>query len=182
MKFNSWFDKGMTFEEYRNNMQVNQSELSHVYDQLIFTEDDITEFEKLEERKWRGLVLTADWCGDAALCVPILQRIAELGKIELRFLIRDNNLELMDQYLTNGTSRSIPIFIFIDQNDQEKMVWGPRSPLVQDFITSLRDELPLSDSPDFQEKQMNMFRQFKERIVSDPTIWRSVMDSVKSKL
>jgi hypothetical protein len=182
MSLDSWFEKGMSYEQYRENMQVNQQELTQIYEQLVFTEADIREFKNLEDRNWRGIVLTADWCGDAALCVPILQRIAELGKIELRFLIRDNNLELMDQYLTNGTSRSIPIFIFIDQYGEEKMVWGPRSPQVQDLITSLRAELPLVDSPDFQEKQKNMFRQIKEKITTDPVIWRSVIDSVIEKL
>ena len=54
---------------------------------------------------------------------PIIQRMAEVSQIELRFLIRDENLELMDQYLTNQTARSIPIFIFIDEAGEEKAVW-----------------------------------------------------------
>lgn len=182
MTLNSWYEKGMTFEEYRENMQVNQQELTSVYEQLVFTEEDISTFKALEERNWRGIVLTADWCGDAALNVPVIQRIAELGKIPLRFLNRDENLELMDQYLTNGTSRAIPIFIFIDQDGEQKMVWGPRSPEVQEFVTSARAELPAPEAPDFQEKQQNMFRKFKEKITTDPDVWRTVIDSVKNKL
>ena len=49
-------------------------------------------------------------------------------------LLRDQNLELMDQYLTNGTSRAIPIFVFIDQNGNERAVWGPRAETVQHFV------------------------------------------------
>ncbi|WCN37456.1 thioredoxin family protein [Aneurinibacillus uraniidurans] len=182
MTLELWYEKGMTFEQYRMNMQVNQQELTRVYEQVVFSEEDQNTWNDAAERNWRGIVLTADWCGDAALCVPVLQRIAEASKIELRFLIRDENLELMDQYLTNGTSRSIPIFIFIDQDGNEKKVWGPRSSEVQEMVTALRAELPAADSPDFQEKQKNMYRQFKERITSDPSVWRTVIESVKAKV
>ena len=40
----------------------------------------------------------------------------------------------MDQYLTNGTARSIPIFIFIDEKGEEKAVWGPRAKEVQEIV------------------------------------------------
>lgn len=182
MSLKAWFDKGMTFEEYRSSMEVNQEELQHIYDQLAFEAEDQAFFDALVQRNLRGIVLTADWCGDAALCVPVIQRMAEKSNIELRFLIRDENLELMDQYLTNGTSRSIPIFIFIDAEGQEAAVWGPRSPEVQDLVTTLRSDLPEKDAPDFSEKQQQMFKQFKEKITTDPSIWRTVIDSVKERL
>lgn len=182
MSLKAWFDKGMTFEEYRSSMEVNQEELQHIYDQLAFEDEDQAFFDALAQRNLRGIVLTADWCGDAALCVPVIQRMAEKSNIELRFLIRDENLELMDQYLTNGTSRSIPIFIFIDAEGQEAAVWGPRSPEVQDLVMTLRSDLPEKDAPDFSEKQQQMFKQFKEKITTDPSIWRTVIDSVKERL
>lgn len=182
MSLKAWFDKGMTFEEYRSSMEVNQEELQHIYDQLAFEDEDQEFFDALAQRNLGGVVLTADWCGDAALCVPVIQRMAEKSNIELRFLIRDENLELMDQYLTNGTSRSIPIFIFIDAEGQEAAVWGPRSPEVQDLVTTLRSDLPEKDAPDFSEKQQQMFKQFKEKITTDPSIWRTVIDSVKERL
>lgn len=181
MTLTSWFNKGMTFDEYRANMKVNQKELNFVYEQLTFSEDDVKAFQDFADRRWLGIVLTADWCGDAALNVPVIQRIAEVSKIELRYLIRDENLELMDQYLTNGISRSIPIFIFIDQEGKETKVWGPRANEVQDLVLSLRTKLPTSDSPDFQEKQKDMFRQFKKTVTSDPAIWRTVIESIKAK-
>lgn len=181
MHLEAWFEKGMTFEEYRNGMQVNQQELNRVYEQVTFTEEDLVTFKEFQKRNWRGIVLTADWCGDAALNVPIFQKIAEQSNIELRYLIRDENLELMDQYLTNGKSRSIPIFVFFNQEGKEVMVWGPRAPHVEDLVTSLRAGLPPAESSDFPDKQKNMFREFREKITSDSFIWRTVIDSVKEK-
>ncbi|MGG4452156.1 thioredoxin family protein [Brevibacillus porteri] len=179
---NSWFEKGMSFAAYKESMNVNKEELSRVYDQLTFTEEDLAFFGDFSQRNWKGIVLTADWCGDASLCVPVIQRIAEESNVELRFLIRDENLELMDQYLTNGTARAIPIFIFLDQDGYEARVWGPRSPEVQEMITTARAGLPAADAPDFEEKQKELYRNFKQKISTDPAIWRTVIESVKAKL
>ncbi|RID84305.1 thioredoxin family protein [Peribacillus asahii] len=182
MALNTWFEKGQTFEQYRTSMQVNQAEVTAVYEQVQLNDEDQRFLTDLRQRNWRGIVLTADWCGDAALNVPIIQRMAEVSDIELRFLIRDENLELMNQYLTNGTSRSIPIFIFIDKEGNEVRVWGPRADEIQQLVTSLRNNLPESNSPDFEEKQTNMYREFKQKITTDPNMWRTVIDSVKVKL
>ena len=37
-------------------------------------------------------------------------------------------------------------------------------------------------APDFEEKQKNMYREFKEMVTTDPKIWRFVIESVKTKL
>ncbi|MGG1658202.1 thioredoxin family protein [Brevibacillus sp. NRS-1366] len=177
-----WYEKGMTFGQYLESMKVNRDEMTRVYEQLEFTDEDRAVWQEVAKKNGKGIVLTADWCGDAALNVPVLQRIAEESNIEWRYLIRDENLELMDQYLTNGTSRAIPIFIFLDQEGHETAVWGPRALEVQEMITSLRSTLPATDSPDFEEKQKDLYRSFKENITSDPTIWRAVIESVKAKL
>lgn len=179
---NPWFEKGMTYVQYVEAMKVNREELTRVYEQVEFSAEDLAAWKDVAQRGWRGIVLTADWCGDAALNVPIVQKIAEQSDVELRYLIRDENLELMDQYLTNGTARAIPIFIFINEAGEKTAVWGPRSPEVQELITSLRSQLPAPDAPDFEEKQKNVYRDFKQQITTDPAIWRTVIDSVKATL
>src|SRR4051794_35419014 len=115
MELNEWFQKGMTWEEYSNSMTRNKQEMLSIYENFTLTADDKSHLETLRTQKLRGIVLTEDWCGDAMLNNPILMRVAEAAGMELRFVLRDQNLQLMDQYLTNGTSRAIPIYIFINQ-------------------------------------------------------------------
>lgn len=182
MSLNNWFSKGMTFTEYVNYMQVNRPELEGVYKELELNHEDVQYFSELKNKNLRIITLTADWCGDAALCVPVLQRLAEVASIETRFLIRDENLELMDQYLTNETSRSIPIFIFIDEKGEEQAVWGPRSPEVQQFVSEKRTELPPQDAPDFPDKQKVMFASFKKAVTTEPRYWQSVVSDVRKRL
>ncbi|WP_026676244.1 thioredoxin family protein [Fictibacillus gelatini] len=181
MNLNDWFDKGMSFKDYVAAMNVNKEELANIYDQFSLSKEDEEFFMKWRAKGWRVIVLTADWCGDALLCVPIVKRISEIAGFEMSLLIRDENLELMDQYLTNGTSRAIPIFIFIDHDGNEKAVWGPRSPEVQDMIMTMRSELPDQSSPEFEAKQQEMYRSFREKLATDKTIWASVVRSVKER-
>ena len=80
--------------------------------------------------KW--LVITEGWCGDAAQIVPLIDALAQLRPdIELKLILRDEHLEVMDAYLTEG-SRSIPKWIILDENWETLTSWGPRpAPLQQ---------------------------------------------------
>ncbi|WP_126969986.1 thioredoxin family protein [Gynurincola endophyticus] len=72
-------------------------------------------------------VLSEGWCGDAAQTTPLMAKLAELNpQISLQFLWRDQNTELMDQFLTDGKSRSIPKLIATDSEGKVLFDWGPR--------------------------------------------------------
>ena len=87
------------------------------------------------------MVLTENWCGDSAQNLPYLAIIAKLNSnIELRILKRDENLEIMDMYLTNGKSRSIPKLVTFDENGNEIFQWGPRPVEAQRLVEKLKSE------------------------------------------
>ena len=84
--------------------------------------------------QWRLLVLSEDWCGDASNTVPVLARFAaDAPQLELRVAKRDENLDLMDLYLTNG-SRSIPLAIVLDESETAVGRWGPRPVKLQELV------------------------------------------------
>jgi Thioredoxin len=174
MNLNEWFEKGMTFDQYVNGMKVNKEEMMSIYDRFELDEDDKGALESVKNLNLRMIALTEDWCGDAMLNNPIMMKIAEEANIEVRFLLRDQNLELMDQYLTNGTARAIPKYIFIDQNGNEVAVWGPRAPRIQQFVMDQREKLPSQDSPDFQEKQKEMYKGITEQFIKNEDFWNDV--------
>lgn len=80
------------------------------------------------EKDFTWLVLTESWCGDAAQTLPILNKFAESNeKIDFKVVLRDENEELMNRFLTNG-SKSIPKLIVIDNSSQKVLkTWGPRT-------------------------------------------------------
>jgi hypothetical protein len=89
-------------------------------------------------RRFRLVALAEDWCGDASSTVPVVARWAEAaGNIELRILRRDEHLEVMDRYLTNGT-RSIPLVIVLTEDMEEVGRWGPRPAVLQAYVMEQR--------------------------------------------
>ena len=84
-----------------------------------------------------------------------MKRISEVANIEMSLLIRDENLELMDQYLTNGTARAIPIFIFIDKDGNEQAVfeYALQKYKISNFNARY---ITRKEDPTFEEKQKNV--------------------------
>ncbi|TBN03374.1 thioredoxin family protein [Hyunsoonleella flava] len=73
------------------------------------------------------LVITESWCGDAAHVIPVLNKLAQLNaNIDLKLVLRDENVALMDMFLTNG-GRAIAKLIMIDNETGEVLdTFGPR--------------------------------------------------------
>jgi len=92
------------------------------------------------ENKYTFLVIAEGWCGDAAQIVPILNKIAETSnKIDLKIVIRDENEELMNQYLTNG-SKSIPKILIVDTKNNVVNSWGPRPSVATKMVLDYKEQ------------------------------------------
>lgn len=87
------------------------------------------------------LIITEAWCGDAAQVIPVIEQIAsESEKVETCYVLRDEHLDLMDLFLTNG-GRSIPKILVIDKSTREVFThWGPRPEEVQAMVEVRKGE------------------------------------------
>lgn len=93
-------------------------------------------------RPYVWLVLTEGWCGDAAQIVPVLEAVAQAseGQLSTRYLLRDDNPDLMDCFLTNG-ARAIPQVVVLPADTlAEAAHWGPRPAVAQALVTRLKAE------------------------------------------
>jgi hypothetical protein len=86
------------------------------------------------------MLITENWCGDSAQNLPYIAEIAKLNpKINLRIILRDSNLDIIDLYKTNET-RSIPKLVAFDEIGNELFQWGPRPKPAQELVTKLKNE------------------------------------------
>lgn len=108
------FQQGMTYDEFKQRMTRNQERFAANEQGVRLDATDVAAFQQLAQ-PLHVLVLAEDWCGDVIDNLPVLGRLAqESGKLDLRIFLRDQNLDLMDQYLKQGQFRSIPVFAFFD--------------------------------------------------------------------
>ncbi len=114
------------------------------------------------------IVLTEGWCGDAAHALPVIHKIAEASEaIDLKVVLRDENEELMEQFLTNG-SKSIPKLVAIDTKTKEVIdTWGPRPSIATKMVNDYKEAHGSLD-PEFKEELQVWYNQNKgENIESD---------------
>src|SRR5215207_1206367 len=135
------FAQGMTYEEYKAQMTRNRDRFDANEQAVELRSDDIAFFADLDG-PLHVLVLAEDWCGDVISNLPVLGRLAaESGTLDIRVFLRDQNLDLIDQYLKDGQYRSIPVFVFFDADFQELGHWIERPARLTELQSVMRRDL-----------------------------------------
>ena len=117
--------------------KINNQRMKRLDKQTKLSEEAVRLADKID-KDFTWLVLTESWCGDAAQTLPVINKFSEASKkIDLKVVLRDENDELMNHFLTDG-NKSIPKLLVIE-NDSKKVVstWGPRTEkatkMIQDY-------------------------------------------------
>ncbi|GAA4442579.1 thioredoxin family protein [Pontibacter saemangeumensis] len=129
--------------------RLNQQRMKRVEKQFSLL-PELREQLHQHQPRWNWRVLVEAWCGDGAQLLPAIAAIAaEAPGIELTVLLRDENPQLMDTCLTNG-SRAIPILICEDAETGERVfTWGPRPKAIQEKAQQFKAGNPGADHEAF---------------------------------
>ena len=120
--------------------KLNNQRMKRLDKQTKLNEETLSKAQKIN-RDFTWLVLTESWCGDAAQTLPVINKFAEANKkIDLKVVLRDENEELMNRFLTNG-NKSIPKLIVVDNNSKEVVgSWGPRSAKATKMVIDYKEK------------------------------------------
>lgn len=175
MNLNKWYKQGITSDEYIETLTTLRDGFFKIYNTFTIPTSDIKMIDKLTNTQ--VLVLAEGWCGHCMMDIPILLKIAEQGNIPIRFLPRDENLELMDNYLTNE-KRVIPIFIFIDEHGNQVGQWGPIAPEVRNFVDKEKAQLPARDAANYDEALQESYDRMGNTFTTDQTLWNNIYEDI----
>lgn len=123
--------QGKTTGDQENTEHINYTKLNlarmHRVNKTITLSGPLKTILQNIKSKFIFLVVSESWCGDAAQNLPVLHAMEiACENIELKIILRDENLELIDNYLTNG-GRAIPKLICLEKSSlKELFTWGPR--------------------------------------------------------
>lgn len=169
MNYKNWWDKGYTWEAYKNLVEalLNEGKTTGTEQSpelLAYAKLNLHRMQRIEKTFKLGidlsdvltnldksaihvLVITEGWCGDAAQSVPVIAELERIfpEKFSMRCILRDSDTALIDQFLTNG-GRSIPVFIFLDENFDLLGHWGPRPKVIQSLFQEMKAaQLPFEE-------------------------------------
>jgi hypothetical protein len=119
---------------------LNETRMNRL-DKTIKIADEILSKLKSLKREYIWMVIAEGWCGDAGQILPIINKMAlESDKIDLKIVLRDENEELMNLFLTNKT-KSIPKLIIIDKETGSVINhWGPRPDGAVNLIQNYKNQ------------------------------------------
>ena len=141
-------------EDLTHYSTLNKTRMNRLNKTMKITDENSLKLKSLKgEYIW--LVISESWCGDAAQIVPIVNKMAEeSGKIELKIVLRDENEDLMNLFLTNK-AKAIPIVIVINKETGDVVGnWGPRPKGAADFIKNYKKEFGAIDETAKNELQL----------------------------
>ena len=133
-------------EDLTNYSRLNETRMNRLEKTIKITDSTISKLQNLR-KNYIWLVISEGWCGDAAQLLPIIYKMATASndKIELKIVLRDENPDLMNLFLTNG-GKAIPKLIIIDKEKLEVIAdWGPRPKGAIELVTNYKKEFGVID-------------------------------------
>ncbi len=144
-------EEGKSTGNEQNDDLLHYSKLNEVrmkrLEKTLKMDSEVLETLQNLKSKQTWLVISEGWCGDAAQILPTLKLMAESSEnIDLKIVLRDENEEIMNQFLTNG-SKSIPKLIILDENLEVINHWGPRPEGAKNLILDYKAKYGIVDEP-----------------------------------
>ncbi len=150
------YSQGMTYDQYMETVKVNKARIEEYYANVSLDSEQTARLQELashDNGPARMMVIGEDWCGDVVRELPVLARVAEAAGLELRIFPRDENHDIMNEFLKEGLYMSIPVAVFYDQGHEYICHWIERSEVANreqgEIESAIRSEEPDISDQDF---------------------------------
>src|SRR3972149_10855236 len=134
------FAQGLAYAQWVQAIDRNQARFQENYEGTQVSDDDaraLRELVALSNGPARCLTLGEAWCPDVFRGLPVMARIAEASEMELRCFFRDQNKDIMAEFLKQGEHESIPTFVFYTRDHRYIAHWIERPALANGQVPGL---------------------------------------------
>jgi thiol-disulfide isomerase/thioredoxin len=168
------FAQGMTYAEYIASIDRNQARFQENYDEMAVAPEHVAAFKELMAKPngpAKLLVIGEDWCPDVFRGMPVFARLAEATGLEIRIFKRDENKDIMAEFLNNGEFESIPVAVFYTK-DLEYLIHFIERPrqAYEDMRTILRPMYERFRKPDMTDEERAQAREENIKFQHGP-VW-----------
>jgi hypothetical protein len=139
------FAQGLTYTDFLAQAAVNRDKFEINYKDAPLTDADLAFFKNIAAMPSgavKVLAIAEAWCGDVYRELPTMARIAEAAGMTLRIFLRDQNPDIMDEFLSNeGKSRAIPVFVFYTDDLRHVTHFTERSESAHTELAAIADQV-----------------------------------------
>jgi hypothetical protein len=139
------FEQGLTYADFLAQAKINRDKFELYYKDSPLSDDDLSFFKQaaaLAQGPAKILALAEAWCSDVYRELPTVARIAGGTGMSLRIFLRDENPDIMDEFLSNnGKSRAIPVFVFYTKETRYITHFTERPAIAHAELASIGDQV-----------------------------------------
>jgi len=135
------FASAMTYQQYIDQIGQNKDEFTSNYAGTAVPQELKQRLQTLVAKPngpKKVLVLGEDWCPDVFRGMPVVARIAEAAGMEMKVMPRDQNLDVMNNYLNKGEFQSVPTLLFYTKDMELILAWHERPQKANDEMPEMR--------------------------------------------
>lgn len=126
------YGQGLTYAEFFERLDRNQERFRENYEGTAVSAEDAAALKALGAKAdgpKKVLLIGEAWCPDVVRGAPVVARIAEASGMELRCFFRDQNKDIMAEFLKDGEFESIPVAVFYTADHRYIAHWMERPAL-----------------------------------------------------
>jgi thiol-disulfide isomerase/thioredoxin len=148
--------QGISWQQWMEQIDRNEEKFQFNYDDHKLDSADVDAI-KSAIAKAGGVTCLAigeAWCPDVVRGMPVAAKLAEATGMDLKIFFRDQNIDIMNEFLYKGEFQSIPTLVFYDKDQKQLGVWHERA-------QKARDEMPMMG--EIRQKMQNQELSEEER-------------------
>jgi hypothetical protein len=114
--------------------------------------------------------------------MPVIGKLAEATGMDLKIFFRDQNIDIMNEFLYKGEFQSIPTLVFYGKKDQKLLgVWHERA-------QKARDEMPMLSAIRAKMQNQELSEEERQKYMEEYTafqngpIWAGWRDAQVSEI
>src|ERR1700734_86463 len=178
------YAQGLPYAHFLPQAAVNVDKFEQNYKSAPLSAEDLAFFKRAAAQPngpAKILAIAEAWCGDVYRELPTVARIAEVTGMELRVFLRDENADIMDEFLSNdGKSRAIPVFVFYTAGMQYLTPFTERSAMahreLHEIVDQVKAKMGLPKETTFatapEDRRQELLREMIAKIQPRSEDWR----------
>jgi hypothetical protein len=170
--------QGISWKQWMEQIDRNEEKFQFNYDDHKLDSEDVQAIKAAAE-KVGGVTCMAigeAWCPDVVRGLPVAAKLTEATGIDLKIFFRDQNLDIMNEFLYKGEFQSIPTLVFYDKNQNVLGVWHERAQKARDEMPLMSEIRAKMQNQELSEEERARYMQEYENFQKGP-VWAGWRDA-----
>ena len=171
------YQQGISYAEWMQQIDRNQDKFEQNFNEMKLNADDVAAIKKLmalPNGPAKCCAIGEPWCPDVFRGMPVMAKLAQALDLDMKIFFRDQNLDMINEFLYKGEFQSIPVFVFYTKDHKYLGHWTEKSqktreegPLLQAITSKMRNP---DITPEERKQFMDEYAAFQSGPVWDG--WR----------